>query len=62
VNADQFRRVRRGDRCWWENVFAPGSAARNALTATTLAQIIALNTGIVPRGPSAFRVPGCAPA
>ncbi|XP_061762621.1 eosinophil peroxidase-like isoform X8 [Nerophis ophidion] len=55
-----FRKVREGDRFWWENEGVFTKAQRAALLATSLSRIICDNTGVmeVPKNPFQFRPRG----
>ncbi|KAJ0067759.1 hypothetical protein NL108_010049, partial [Boleophthalmus pectinirostris] len=58
--ADQFQRIRQGDRLWWENEGVFTERQRRALRDVSLARIICDNTGIteVPREPFQYRPRG----
>ncbi|KAM7416724.1 hypothetical protein PAMA_018670 [Pampus argenteus] len=56
----QFRRIREGDRLWWENEGVFTEAQKESLRETSLARIICDNTGIkeVPDKPFQYRPRG----
>jgi hypothetical protein len=58
ILADQFRRLRDGDRFWYQSYLPP--ALRATIERNTLAEIIRMNTGIGPELPGdVFRVDAC---
>uniref|UniRef100_A0A6Q2X2F0 C1q domain-containing protein n=1 Tax=Esox lucius TaxID=8010 RepID=A0A6Q2X2F0_ESOLU len=58
--ANQFQKIRQGDRFWWENDGVFTDAQRDSLRKASLARIICDNTGItdVPKNPFYFRPRG----
>ncbi|CAG5923318.1 unnamed protein product [Menidia menidia] len=58
--AKQFKRIRQGDRLWWENEGVFTDAQRTSIRETSLARIICDNTGIteVPEKPFQYRPRG----
>ncbi|KAJ8347032.1 hypothetical protein SKAU_G00284330 [Synaphobranchus kaupii] len=58
--AQQFQKIRQGDRLWWQNEGMFTSRQRASLASVSLARIICDNTGItdVPRNPFLFRPRG----
>ncbi|MEM7454788.1 MAG: peroxidase family protein [Planctomycetota bacterium] len=56
VMRDQFERLRDGDRFWYEREFS--GAAREAISDTTLSNVIRRNTSIRPIRRDVFRLPG----
>ncbi|XP_064163926.1 eosinophil peroxidase-like [Anguilla rostrata] len=58
--ANQFQKIRQGDRLWWQNEGVFTSRQRASLASVSLARIICDNTGIrdVPRDPFLYRPRG----
>ncbi|KAK7944506.1 hypothetical protein WMY93_000234 [Mugilogobius chulae] len=58
--ADQFQRIRSGDRLWWENDGVFTESQRKSLRESSIARIICENTGIteVPEQPFQYRPRG----
>ncbi|XP_035989799.1 eosinophil peroxidase-like [Fundulus heteroclitus] len=54
--ATQFKKIREGDRLWWQNPGVFTAKQREALSAVTLSRVICDNTGITAVPPDAFRL------